>query len=61
MILTTTIEVLKVELPKMVVRAMVVVDMNSMPPKVIGKKNCLWAKGPLGLSKDPKPKKHLNI
>jgi hypothetical protein len=45
----------------MVIRVMVVVDMNSMPSKVIEKKKCLWVKGPLGLSKDPKPKKHLNI
>jgi hypothetical protein len=36
--------------------AMVDVDMNSMPPKIIGKEACLWAKGPLRLSKDLKPK-----
>ncbi len=37
------------------------VNMNSTPPKVIGKEACLRSKGPFGLSKDPKPKRHLNI
>jgi hypothetical protein len=40
---------------------MVDVDMNSTPPKVIGRKAYLQAKGPYGLSKDPKPKRHPNI
>jgi hypothetical protein len=33
---------------------MVVVDMSPMASKVIGKEACLWARGPFGLSKDPK-------
>jgi len=37
---------------------MVVVSMNPMPSKVIGKEACLWAKGPSKLSKDLGPKKH---
>jgi hypothetical protein len=32
---------------------MVVVSMNSMPPKVIGKEACLWARGISRLSKHP--------
>jgi hypothetical protein len=36
------------------------VDMSLMPSKVIGREICLKAKGPLGLSKNPRPKKHLN-
>jgi hypothetical protein len=39
---------------------MVVVSMNPMPPKVIGKKNCLCVRGLFGLSKDPGPKRHPN-
>jgi hypothetical protein len=35
--------------------------MNLMPPKAIGREACLWVKGPCGLSKDPRPKKHPNI
>jgi hypothetical protein len=35
--------------------------MNLMPPKVIGKEVCLQTKGLYGLSKDPRPKNHLNI
>jgi len=40
---------------------MVAINMNPMPPKVVGRKACLWAKGPFGLSKDIEPKMHLNI
>jgi hypothetical protein len=36
----------------------VVVDMNPMPPKVIGRKVCLHAKNPFGLSKDTRLKRH---
>jgi hypothetical protein len=36
------------------------VDMNPMPPKVIGREACLQAKGFYGLSKDLKPKRHPN-
>ncbi len=35
--------------------------MNLMPLKVIGKEVCLQVKGPFKLSKDPRPKRHLNI
>jgi hypothetical protein len=35
---------------------MVDVDMEPMPPKIIGKKICSQAKGLLGLLKDPGPK-----
>jgi hypothetical protein len=39
---------------------MVVVDMNPMTSKVIGEKTYLWARGPFGLSKNPKKApKHL--
>ncbi len=40
---------------------MVVVGMTLMQLNVIGRKACLWARGPFGLSKDPGPKKHPNI
>jgi hypothetical protein len=40
---------------------MVDVDMSPTPPKVLGKEACLQAKGPFGLSKDPRPKRCLNI
>jgi hypothetical protein len=40
---------------------MVVIGMNPMPPKVIGKKYYLWAKSPFRLSKDPGPKRCPNI
>jgi len=39
---------------------MVDVDMSLMPPRVIGRKACLPIKSPLGLSKDPGPKRHPN-
>jgi hypothetical protein len=37
---------------------MVAIDMNPMPPKVIGRKASLHARGPSGLSKDLRFKKH---
>ncbi len=37
------------------------VVMCPMPPKVIGKEACLWARSPLGLSKDLGPKRRPNI
>jgi hypothetical protein len=40
---------------------MVDVDMNYMPPKVIGKYACLYARDHLGLSKGLGPKRHLNM
>jgi hypothetical protein len=36
----------------------VVISMNLMPPKVIGKEACFHARGPSKLSKDLGPKKH---
>jgi len=39
---------------------MVTVNMSSMSSKVIGKKVCLCARSPFGLSKDPGPKRHPN-
>jgi hypothetical protein len=39
---------------------MVVIDMNSMPPKVIGRKVYLQAKSLLGLSKDLGAKRRPN-
>ncbi len=40
---------------------MVDVGMSPMSPRIIGKRVCLWAKIPLGLSKDLGPKRHPNI
>jgi hypothetical protein len=39
---------------------MVVIDINPMPPKIIGRKAFLWARGLYGLSKDLRPKSHPN-
>jgi len=39
---------------------MVDVDMELMPPKIIGKTICSQAKGLLRLSKDPRPESCLN-
>jgi hypothetical protein len=51
------IEAIRAQIPKQVARAMVNVNMSTMPPKVIGREACLRTKSPLGLSKDPRPKK----
>jgi hypothetical protein len=40
---------------------MVVINMNLMPLKVIGKEVCLWTIGLFGLSKDPELKRCPNI
>ncbi len=40
---------------------MVDVGMKSVPPRVIERKVCLWAKSSLGLSKDFRPKRCPNI
>jgi hypothetical protein len=45
--LTTIIEATRAQLPKLVVKVMVDVNMRRMPLKVIGRKAYLWAKGPL--------------
>jgi hypothetical protein len=50
----------RTQLLKWVARAMVVVDMNLIPPKAIGKEAYLWAKSPFELSRDLAPKRHLN-
>jgi hypothetical protein len=50
------IETTRAQLPKYVVRAMVVVGTIPMPPKVIGRKVCLQSKSPFRLSKDVGPK-----
>jgi hypothetical protein len=39
---------------------MVDVDMNLIPPKVIGKKAYLQTRGSFGLSQDPRLKRHPN-
>jgi hypothetical protein len=39
---------------------MVDVGMSLMPPTIIGKEACLWARSFSGLSKDLGPKKCLN-
>ncbi len=46
------IESTRAQLPKYVVKAMVVVGTIPMPSKVIGRKACLQSKGPFRLSKD---------
>jgi hypothetical protein len=40
---------------------MVAINVNPVPPKVIGRKACLWVKGSFGLSKDLRPKRRPNI
>jgi hypothetical protein len=40
---------------------MVDVDINPMPSKIIRRHVCLQVKGPSKLSKDPGPKRHINI
>jgi hypothetical protein len=40
---------------------MVVVGMSSIPLRVIRRETCLWTKGPLKLSKNPRPKRCPNV
>jgi hypothetical protein len=47
----------RAQLPKYAIRAMVDVNMNPTPMKVIRNEAYLQIKGPFGLSKDPKPEK----
>ncbi len=54
------IEATRAQLPKQAIKLMVAINMNPMPPKVIRREPCLWARGFYGLSKDLKPNKHLN-
>jgi hypothetical protein len=37
------------------------VNMSLTPSKVIGREVCLQTKGPFGISKDLRPKRHPNI
>jgi hypothetical protein len=55
------IEATMVQLLNEVIGAMVAIGMSPMPPKVIGRETYLWARGLSGLSKDLRPKRHLNI
>ncbi len=55
------IETTNVQLHKKGFGVMVVVGVNSMPLKVIGKKTCSQTKNPFGLSKESKPKRCPNI
>ncbi len=55
------IKTTKAQLPKKTTRVMVVIDMNFMSLKVIGRKNCLQAKSLSRLSKDLGPKMDINI
>lgn len=58
--LTTMIQTTRTQFPKQIVKAMVAVNMSPMPPKIIGRKTCLWVKRPFKLLKDLGPKKHPN-
>jgi hypothetical protein len=51
------IKVARAQFLKLVVGAMVDVNMSPMPPKVIRKEACLGTKVPSGLLKDPGPKR----
>jgi hypothetical protein len=55
------IEATNAHLPKMGFGVMVVVGMNSMPLKVIGREVRLQIKNCFGLSKESKPKRCPNI
>ncbi len=54
-------EATRAQLLKWVVKAMVVVNMRPMLLKAIGRKACLWNRGPFWLLKDLEPKRHPNI
>jgi hypothetical protein len=53
-------EMIKAQLFKYVAKAMVDVNMNLTPSKVIGKEVCLQTKSSFRLSKDLRPKKRPN-
>ncbi len=53
--LVPMIETTKAQLLKYVVNSMVVINMNPMPWRTIGKKAYLWVRSIFGLSKDPRP------
>jgi hypothetical protein len=54
------IETTRAQFFKYVVRAMVIINMNSMSPKIIRKKTCLLTTSLLKLSRDFESKKHPN-
>jgi hypothetical protein len=55
------IEATKAQFPKEVGGAMMAINMNLIPSKVIGKEARLQTKSPFGLSKNLKPMKRPNI
>jgi hypothetical protein len=55
------IEVTSAQFFKYVVRTMILINMNSMPPKVIKRESCLLAKNLFKLSKYFESKRHPNI
>jgi hypothetical protein len=55
------IEATSAQFFKYVVRTMILINMNSMPPKVIKRKSCLLAKSLFKLSKYFESKRHPNI
>jgi hypothetical protein len=59
--LAIIIEATRAQLPKLATRVMVVVGMNPMSLKAIGRKAYLWVRSPFGLSKVLGPKRRLNI
>lgn len=59
--LTIMIKTTKAQFFKYVVEMMVIINMNSIPPKVIRRKTCLSIKGLFKLSKDFEYERHLNI
>jgi hypothetical protein len=55
------IEITKAQFLKYVVEMMMIINMSSIPPKVIRRKTCLLVRGLFKLSKDFEYKRHLNI
>ncbi len=58
--LVPMIETTKAQLLKYVANSMVVISMNPMPWRTIGRKAYLWARSTFGLSKDPRPMRRPN-
>jgi hypothetical protein len=54
------IETTRTQFFKYVVGAMVIINMNSMSQKIIGRKTCLLTRGFFKLSRDFESKKHSN-
>ncbi len=59
--LATMIEATRAQFNKWTIGAMVTINMNMMPLKVIRREAYLWARSPYGLSKDLGPKRCPNI